>query len=267
MIYILSCVVHKFFSPAGDFVVHQHFDFTLLGPDDHALASHAAYHIEGIHRTPPKGKLQDVLRHALLQRLFQVVGDLEEPVGRTQAADPLVGTLVIVIVDPEGTSLHRLVEAVELGPLEEFGLDRLPESLDFTKCHWMVGARSNVLHAVLFHLSFEAGLPSPIGVLAAIVGEHLPGNAVFGNTATVCLQHVFGGLTAIQPQAGNVAAVVIHEADQVSVAPCQPERHDVALPQLVGTRSFEKPRFGRILHRLAFRLVYQSLGGQGFMDC
>jgi hypothetical protein len=123
MIYILSCVVHKFFFLAGDFIVHQHFDFTLLGTDDHTLVSHAAYHIERIHRASPKRQFQDVFRHTLLQRLFQVVGDLEEPVGRAQTADALMRALVIVIIDPEGTSLHRLIEAVELRSLEEFGLD------------------------------------------------------------------------------------------------------------------------------------------------
>jgi hypothetical protein len=89
MIYILSCVVHKFFFPAGDFIVHQHPDFALLGTDDNTLVSHAAHHIKRIHRTSPKRQFQDVFRHALLQRLFQVVGDLEKPVGRAQAADPL----------------------------------------------------------------------------------------------------------------------------------------------------------------------------------
>jgi hypothetical protein len=81
----------------------------------------------------------------------------------------------------------------------------------------------------------------------------------------VRLQDLGGSLTTIQPQGGNVTAVVIHEADQVSVAPSQPERHDVALPQLVGTGPFEEPGLGWILYRLAFGLVYQPLLGQGFM--
>ena len=158
MIYILSCVVHKFFFPAGDFIVHQHLDFSLFGPDHHALLPHAAHHIKRVHRTSPKGKFQDVLRHSFLQRLFQVVGDLEEPVGGAQAADTLVGALVIIVRNPEGGSLYRLIEAVKLRTLEEFVLDRLPEPLDFAQRHRMVRTRADVLDAVFFHLPFEAGL-------------------------------------------------------------------------------------------------------------
>jgi hypothetical protein len=123
MIYILSCVIHKFFFLAGGFIVHQHPDFPFFRPDDHALASHAAHHIKWVHRAAPQGKFQNVLRYAVLQCLFQVVGDLEEPVGRAQAADALVRALVIVIGNPESGSFHRLIETVELGPLEEFVLD------------------------------------------------------------------------------------------------------------------------------------------------
>ena len=73
-------------------------------------------------------------------------------------------------------------------------------------------------------------------------------------------------VVGIQSQAGNVTAVVIHEPDQVGVATRQPERHDVALPQLVGAGPFEEPRLGWILHRLASRRVHQPLLGQRFMD-
>ena len=41
----------------------------------------------------------------------------------------------------------------------------------------------------------------------------------------------------------------------------QPEGHDVALPQLVGTGAFEEPGLGGILHRFAFGLVDQPLVG------
>jgi hypothetical protein len=80
MIYILSCVVHKFFFLAG--IVHQHLDLALFRPDDHRLAAHAADHIKRIHRAAPKGQFQNVFLNAFFQRLFQIVGDLEEPVGR-----------------------------------------------------------------------------------------------------------------------------------------------------------------------------------------
>jgi hypothetical protein len=129
----------------------------------------------------------------------------------------------------------------------------------------MVGTGTDVLDAVLFHLSLEAGLATPVGVLAPVVREHLFGNAVLGNAATVGLQHMGRCLAAVQLQGSDVAAVVIHKADQVGVAPGQPEGHDIALPQLVGTGAFEEPGLGWILFRLAFGLVYQPLFRKRFV--
>jgi len=123
----------------------------------------------------------------------------------------------------------------------------------------MVGTGTDMLDAVLFHLLFETGFAPPVGVLSPVVGEHLFGNAVLGDAAPVGLQHVGGCLAAVQSQGGDIPAVVIHEADQVGVAPGQPEGHDVALPQLVGAGSLEESGLGGILLRLAFGFVYQPL--------
>ena len=94
----------------------------------------------------------------------------------------------------------------------------------------MVGTGTNVLDAILFHLLFETGLAAPVRVLPAVVGEHLFGNAILGDASPVGLQYVGGGLAAVQLQGGDVSTVIVHEADQVGVAPRQPERHDVTLP-------------------------------------
>ena len=91
-----------------------------------------------------------------------------------------------------------------------------------------------MLDPVLFHLPFKASLTPPVGVLAAVVGEHLLGNSVFGNPPAVGLQHMGRGLAAIQPKPCNVARVVVQVADQIGVFATQPEGHDIALPQLVG---------------------------------
>jgi hypothetical protein len=264
MIYILSCVVHKFFLLAGS-VVHQHLYFALLRPDDHALAAHAAYHIERIHRPAPESQFQHVLLDAALQGLFQVMGDLEESVGRAQAPDALVRALVVVVLDPESGALHGLLEAVELGPLEELAQDRFPKAFDLAQGHGVVGTGTDVLDAVFFHLPFEMRLSAPVRVLSAVVGEHLSGNAVLGNTPAVGLQHVLGRLAAVQSQGNDIPAVVVHEADQVGVAAGQAEGHDVALPQLVWTRAFEEPGLGGILLRFALGLVDQPLLRQRFV--
>jgi peptidoglycan/xylan/chitin deacetylase (PgdA/CDA1 family) len=216
MVYILSRIVHKFFFVTG--LVHQHPELTLFGTDDHRLAAHAADHVKRIQRPPPEGQLQHVLLNAALQGLLQVVGDLEEAVGRAKPPDALMRTLVVVILDPEDSALNCLFEAVELGPLEELPQDRLPETLDLAQRHRVVGTGADVLDAVLFHLPFETGLTPPVRILATVVGKHLFGDAVFSHPPAVGLQDVFGRLAAVQSQGGDVAAVVVHEANQVGVA-------------------------------------------------
>jgi hypothetical protein len=266
MIYILSCIIHKFFYPAGVGAVDQHFYLALFRADHHGLSAHPTDHIKRIHRTTPKRKLQHVFRHALFQRLFQVVGDLEKPVGRAQSADALVGALVVVILHPEGGALLGLLEAVELDALQKLVEDRLPEPLDLAKGHGMMRTGTDMFDPVFFHLPLEPGFASPVRVLPAVVGEHFPGHTVFSNPTPVALQNVFGGLAAVKPQGGDVAAVVVHEADQVGVLAGQPKGHDVALPQLVRTGTFEKPRFGEVFRRLFLGLVHQPLGRQGLVD-
>jgi hypothetical protein len=177
-----------------------------------------------------------------------------------------VRAFVIVVLDPEGGTFHSLLEAVELGTLEKFPQDRFPETFDLAQRHGMVGAGTDVLDTVFFHLPFETGFATPVGVLAPVVGEHLFGNTVFGNATPVGLQDVGRRLAAVQPQGGDIPAVIVHEADQVGVATRQPEGHDVALPQLVGTGSFEESGFGRILLWLALYLVDQPLVRQRSMN-
>jgi hypothetical protein len=189
------------------------------------------------------------------------MGDLEEAVGGAKAADTLVRPFVIIIFDPEGTSLDGLLEAVELRPLEELSQDRLPEALDLAQRHGMVRTRTDMLDAVLLHLPLEARLPAPVRILAPVIGKHLFGDTVLGHTPAVGLQHVFCRLAAVQSQGDDVATVIVHEADQVGVATRQAEGHDVALPHLVGTGAFEKPGLGRVSYRFVFRLVHQPLFG------
>jgi len=264
--YFLSCVIHKFFFTAGLGTVHQHLHLAFFRPDHYRLAAHAPNHVKRVHRTAPKCKLQHVFLHPFFQCLFQIVGDLKKSVGRAQPADTLVGPLVIIVLDPQGGPLHGLFEAVKLGALQKLVQYRLPEPLDFAKRHGMMGTGADVLDTVFFHLPLEPGLAPPVRILPAVVGKHLPGHAVFGNCAPVGLQNMFGRLTAIQSQAADVPAVVVHKADQVRVATRQSESHDVALPQLVGTGSFEKPRLGWISRRFALGLFHKPLLGQGLVD-
>jgi hypothetical protein len=82
MIYILSCVVHKFFVLGLILAVHQHLDLTLLGTDHHRLVAHAPHHVKWIHWPPAQGQLQRVVLDPPLQGFLELVLDLEEAVGR-----------------------------------------------------------------------------------------------------------------------------------------------------------------------------------------
>jgi hypothetical protein len=262
--YILSWVVNKFFLPTGG-TVEQHPHLALFRPDHHRLAAHAPDHVKRIHRPAPKRQLQRVLLDALLQGLSQIVGDLKKPVRRAQPADALVRPPVVVILDPQPGALNRLLEAVKLRPLQKLGENRLPEPLDLTQGHRVVGTRADVLHPVLFHLLLEAGLSPPVGVLPAVVGEHLLGNPVLGNSPAIGLQHMFGRLAAVDSQTGDVAAVVVDKTDQIGIAASQPQRHDVALPQLVGTGALEEARLGDVSRRLAAGFFHQTPLGKGLV--
>jgi hypothetical protein len=66
--YILSRIVDKFFFKLLILSVDEHSDLALFRPDHHRLASHAAYHVKGIHRPAAKGQLKGIFLDASLQR-------------------------------------------------------------------------------------------------------------------------------------------------------------------------------------------------------
>jgi len=217
MVYILSRIVDKFFLRSAALSVNEHPDFALLGPDHHRLTAHAAHHVKGIHRPAAKGQLQGILLDPLFDRLPQLVGDLKEAVCRTKSPDPLVRPLVVVVLDPQRGARHRLLEAVKLRPLQKLPQHRLPEPLDLAQRHRVMRPGADVFNPVFRQLLLKAGLAPPVGVLPAIVGQHLLGNSVLSHRPPVGLQHVLGGLAAVQPQGRHVAAVIVDEADQVGV--------------------------------------------------
>jgi hypothetical protein len=199
IVYILSRIVDKFFLGSSALAVKEHPNLALLGPDHHRLAAHAPHHVEGVHRPAAKGKLQGVFRDPLFDCLSQIRGDLEEPVGGTQSPDPLVGPLVVVIFDPQGRALHRLLKAPKLRSLQELPQDRLPEPLDLAKGHRVVRPGADMFDAVFLQLLLEAGLAPPVGVLPAVVGQDLLGDPVVGHRPAVGLEHMLGGLASVHP--------------------------------------------------------------------
>jgi len=192
MVYILSRIVDKFFLRSTALAVNEHADLALLRPDHHRLAAHAPHHVEWGNLPSPKGELERILLKPLFDRLPQLMGDLEEAVRGAKPPDPLVGPLVVVVLDPDGGALHRLLEAVKLRPLQKLPQQRLPEPLDLPQGHRVVRPGPDVFDAVFLQFLLEAGLPPPVGVLPPIVGQHLLGNPVLANPAAVGLQHVLG---------------------------------------------------------------------------
>jgi hypothetical protein len=266
MVYILSRIVDKFFLRSTGLSINEHPDFALLGPDHHRLAAHAAHHVEGIHRPAPKRQLQRIFLKPLFESLPKLVGDLEEPIGRTQSPDALVRPLVVVVLDPQRGAFHRLLEAVKLRPLQELPQDRLPEPLDLTERHRVVRPGADVFDTVFLQLLLEARFAPPVGVLPAVVGQHLLGHPVLGYPSAVGLQHMLGRLAAVQPQGRHVAAVIVDEADQVGVVASQPDGQNVALPQLVRPGPLEKPRLGRVLLGFDRGLLHQPPLGKGLVN-
>jgi len=125
-------------------VTNAEFEFALLGPEDDRLAVHSSHHVEGSLGFAAEGQFQEVLLDARLDGLAQLGLDLKEAVGRTESVNPLVGPLVIIILDPEFDPFAGRVEAVELGPDEELLPDGGPEAFHFAERHRMLRPRFEV---------------------------------------------------------------------------------------------------------------------------
>ena len=251
---VLSNIVNQFL-----LIVHLHLDLALFSADHNTLIPHAAYHIKRLPGLASQGQLQSVFFHPLLQGLFKGGVYLEEPICRAKPADTLMRAFVVVIFDPERDPACSVLVAGELGPLQKLGQNALPESLYLTQRHGMVGTRPDMLDPVFFKFLFKPGGASPIGILAAVVGEHLFGHAVFAHGPAIGLDHILGRLAAVKSQTGNVAAIIIQIANEIGVLTVQAEGQDIALPQLVGSGPLEETRLGGILLRLSFHRLGESL--------
>jgi hypothetical protein len=192
-----------------------------------------------------------VVGDAALDHRAQLLCDRKEPIRRAEVTERLVRPAVVVVLDPRLHPLLRLLEAVELRAGKEVRPDRLPEPLDLTQGLRVMRGAAEVMDTVFLKLRFKPRLPAPVGVLPAIVRQHLLGQAILAHRPPIHFQHVLGGLTAIEPQPDQVAGVIVHEPNQIGVLTAEANRANVALPHLIGRRPLEEPRLGRILDRLA----------------
>jgi len=110
----------------------------------------------------------------------------------------------------------------------------------------MVWARFEVRHPVLFEFGLEAADAAPVGVLAAVVGEHLLGRLELAHCHAIHFDHRVGRGAAEQVRAHDEPRVIIHEGDEIRVTSAQPEREDVGLPHLVGCGPLEETRANHV---------------------
>jgi hypothetical protein len=130
-------------------------EFAFFGAEHDRLAFHAADHIERGLGLAAQGHFQEVLLDAGFHGFAQFGLDFEEAVSGTESFDALMGTLMVVIFDPELDAFAGRLEAVELSAFEELLPDGGPEALDFAQGHGVVGAGLEVGDAILLELGFK----------------------------------------------------------------------------------------------------------------
>jgi hypothetical protein len=227
-------------------ITDAEFEFALLGAQHDGLAVHPAHHVEGRLGFAAQGQFEKIFLDAGLDGFAQLGLDLEEAICRTEALDALVRPLVVVVFNPEFDPLARRLKALELGAAQELLPEALPEALDFAERHGMMRTALEVSNAVLFQLGFEAAGAAPGSVLAAIIGEHLPGRRELCGGNAIHLNNGLRGRTAEQVRPNYEARVIIQEGDQVSVTTAEPEGKNIALPHLIGGGPLEEARTGEV---------------------
>lgn len=236
-------------------ITDTEFEFALFGAEHDGLAVHPPDHVEGRLGFAAEGEFEEVFLNALLDGFAQIMLDLEEAIGGTEALDALMRALVVVVFDPEFDPLAGGVKGIELGANQEVLPERGPEAFDLAQRHRMLRARFEMRHAILLELGLEPADAAPGGVLAAVVREHLLGRLELADGDAIDLNHRCGGGTAEQVRADDEPRVIIQEGDEIGVAPTQPEGEDIRLPHLIGRGALEEARAGEValFGRSAFR--------------
>jgi hypothetical protein len=248
-------VIDEFFSVFIVGIGEFEFEFAFFGAQHDGLAFHAPDHVERRLGLAAQRHLQEVFLDAGLDGFAQLGLDLEEAIGGAKAFDALMGTLVVVVLNPEFDALARGFKTVELGASQELLPDALPEALDLAQGHGMMWTGFEVRDTILAQLGFEARGAAPGGVLPAIIGEHLFGRFELANGLAIDFDDGLRGGTAEQIGADHEARVIIEKGDHVSVTAAEAEGEDVRLPHLIGggplkeTRASEVALFGRGLLR------------------
>jgi len=91
-------------------LAHLHFQVVALAHHPHIGAAHLTQQVQRRLRLLAQSEFQGVLLAPLPQGLLDVPGHPVESVGRTGAVDPLVRTLVVVVLHPVIEPLARIGE-------------------------------------------------------------------------------------------------------------------------------------------------------------
>jgi hypothetical protein len=239
--------------------INLHLDLAFLGVQHDRLLAQLSDHVERLLRDTAQRQFLHVGRNATLDDRAQLGRQRKKSIRRTQAVERLVRTLVIVEPHPLSHPLLRLFEGVKLGPREKLRPDRFPEPFDLAQRHRMMRLAAEVMDMVFGQFPFKPRLATPVGVLPAIIRQHLLGNAKLARRPPIHFQDVLRRLAAKQSQPHDVAGMIINETDQIRVLTANANGANVALPHLIRSRPLKVTRLGRVPSRLAPRLLHQLL--------
>ena len=173
-----------------------------------------------------------------------------------------MGSLVVVVSDPQPDPFPRCFKAIERRAGQKLLPDRRPKPLHFSQRHRMLRPALDVGHPVLLQLGLEPARPPPRRVLPPVVGQHFLRWLIFAHGDPIDLDHCRRRGTAEQVRSHHVTGVIVQERDEVRVLPSQPEGEDVGLPHLVWGRPLEEPGPGQVAPPLRSLIVHQP----GFMQ-
>jgi hypothetical protein len=213
------------------------------GGDRQPLIAELPHHVKRLTRRLFEREPQLVLRDRALDLGADMRRGLEEAICGDQAVERLVRPLEVVVADVVRESVLRVLHVREHRAAQKLVPQRLPEALDLAERLRMLRPTTDVLDAHARERFFELGLAAPHRVLTSVVGQHLGGLTVRGDTALEGLHHQRRLLMVRERVPDDETAVVVHEhADVQALRAPQPEREDVGLPQLIRRRTLEPTR-------------------------
>lgn len=241
------------------FAIDLHRDLAFLSPQHDRLFAESPDHVEGTVGHTAQRQFFYVRGNPALDDRAQLRRQCKEPIGRTEVVERLMRPTVVVELDPLPDALLRLLEAVELRPREEVRPDGLPEPFDLAQGLRVMRTTAEVMDVILLQGLLKPRLAAPVGVLPAIVGQHLLRQTKLTHRLSIDFQHVLRRLAAIQPQPDQVARVIVHEPNQVGILTAEANGANVALPHLIGRRPLKEARLGWVPTWLAPHLFDEPL--------